>query len=156
MIRMLSAAGAIAFLAAGAASAGEPVQLADLELDTITAGVDVGAVLTTATAVNGVPFGPFDNPRTVSGAHSSFIFSTDGTNSAFGSIDGELTVNDQFSLFKTATGVYDVETGTEGNGQVFVDAQPLVQNGTPAIAASSFIQTGANKGIFVTWAAGFN
>ena len=111
--------------------------------------------MTTATLVNGNQFGPFTNPSTASGPHFSFISPTDGTNSAFGSIDGELTVN-EYSLFKTATGVYDVEAGTEGNGQVLVDAQPLVQNGTPAIAARSFIQTGPNKGIFVTWAAGFN
>jgi hypothetical protein len=154
---MLSATGMIMALTAGAASAGDPVQLADLELDTVTAGVDVGAVLTTATVVNGGLFGPFTNPSTASGPHFSAIASTDGAgNSAFGTIDGELTVNDSFSLFKTATGVYDVETGTEGNGQVFVDAQPLVQNGTPAIAERAFIQTGPNTGIFVTWAAGFN
>lgn len=160
MSRFISAAGAVAFLAAGAASAGEPVQLTDIEMDVVTAGLDVGAFIEFGAA----------NPSSLFSGSSSRISTgplgpigasvDDGEgNTASAAIGGNVGVSNQFSLFKTAIGTFDAEVSSTGDGGSFVNAGPVVQNanpGLPTIEETSFIQTGPNSGTFVTFAAGFN
>lgn len=161
MSRFISAAGAVAFLAAGAASAGEPVQLTDIEMDVVTAGLDVGAFIEFGAANPGSPPVLGSSFRISTGPLGPIGASVDDGegNTASAAIGGNVGVSNQFSLFKTAIGTFDAEVSSTGDGGSFVNAGPVVQNanpGLPTIEETSFIQTGPNSGTFVTFAAGFN
>ena len=154
MPRLTSALCGIALLTAGSAAlAAEPVQLTDHELDSITAGVDVGAGVIAVVAVDGQVF-PFDDIRFDSGPLNREVAVGSANGVAEAQIGGNVTVTDS-GLFKTALGFFGGQTRTEGTGQAAIGAETVIVGGTPVINTTSSFSLG-NETYFVTMIAAFN
>lgn len=154
MSRITSAFCGMALLtASGTALAAEPLKLGDQELDAITAGAEVGAIVAAFVAVDGQVF-PFDDSRLDTGPLNFGLAVGSPNGVAEAQIGGQVTVTDA-GLFKTALGIFSGETRTEGTGQAAIGAAPLIVGGVPVINETSTVTFG-NEALFVTMAAAFN
>ncbi len=154
MSRLTSALCGMALLTAGSAAlAAEPLKLADHELDSITAGVEVGAIVLAIVAVDGQVF-PFDDERFDTGPLGREIAVGSPNGVAEAQISGEVSVVDS-GLFKSALGFFGGQTRTEGTGQAVIGAGTVINGGVPVIDKTSSFSLG-NETFFVTMIAAFN
>ena len=181
MFRLFVAVSAAALLTAGAASAAEPVQLTDSELDAVTAGAQVGAqlaaVATTGPANSTESFAAF--ARTDSGPLAAIAgavsdgagfrvgiaggtgnlvalttaFGADDSDvgTAEGRIEGTVSVLDG-PVFASAIGMFNGSVETTGTGEAGVAAAPLIIGGTPVISDTLVVPFG-NQAMIGTLAA---
>ena len=145
----------VALLAlAGAAEAGEPIVLDHADLDRVTAGANVGAIVLAGVEIGGVAIVDSDFRNTTGPLAAGVLFQL-GNDGGAAEIAGDVTVTEG-PLFDTALGIFSGATETEGNASAGIRADPIFAPGAVILIDKVGRVDFGNQSLFITMGATLN